>query len=134
MSRKVSTLADLARRLDRDPEYRKEYWRQRPYYDVLVDLIQHRKRRGLTQAELAELADTYQSQISRIESANYDIRLSTLIRIAEALGTHVDICLVENIEDEEWQRLMAQTYRQEERPERSRNVRFVPGPDVKVRT
>lgn len=43
---------------------------------------------GLTQSELAQLADVSQSLVSQIESGEVDPRLSTLSRIAEALNEH----------------------------------------------
>lgn len=40
---KTSTLADLIIELDKDPEYRKEYLRQQPYYDAFVKSIKQRR-------------------------------------------------------------------------------------------
>jgi len=96
MNKRISTLSDLATRLDKDPEHRREYARQKPYHDLLREIIRARKSLNLTQAELAERAGTHQSRISRIESAEYDVRLSTIIQIAEALNSRVEIRLVEN--------------------------------------
>lgn len=90
----TSTFQDLVAELERDPEYRKVSRRNKPYYDLLLEIIRHRKRLGITQEELAERADTHQSCISRIESGEHDIRLSTLIEVAEALETRVEIKLV----------------------------------------
>jgi len=45
-----------------------------------------RKRRGLTQAGLAERTGGAQAHISGIENGAYDPRTSTLIAIAAALG------------------------------------------------
>ncbi len=45
-----------------------------------------REKAGLTQAELAERAETSQSAVSRIESADYDrYNLQTLLKVANAL-------------------------------------------------
>jgi len=48
-----------------------------------------RKRRGLTQAELAERTGRAQTHISAIERGSYDLRASTLMTIAAALGCEV---------------------------------------------
>ncbi len=48
-----------------------------------------RKRRGLTQAELAERTGRAQTHISAIELGTYDLRASTLMSIAAALGCEV---------------------------------------------
>jgi transcriptional regulator with XRE-family HTH domain len=51
-----------------------------------MKIIKVRKAKGITQAELAERCGTTQQQIARIENGSVDPRLSTLQRIAEALG------------------------------------------------
>lgn len=50
------------------------------------DVKKLRKKIGLTQSELARLADVSQSLVSQIESGEVDPRLSTLKRILEALN------------------------------------------------
>ena len=84
-----SLLADLRR----DPEYRKAERSVSPYYKLAVEIINRRVRLGMTQQDLAERANTFQSRISKIESGEHDIRLSTLIGIAEALECQVSINL-----------------------------------------
>lgn len=49
-------------------------------------LRQARENAGLTQEELARKLKTKKSAISRIENHAEDIRLSTLEKVAEALG------------------------------------------------
>jgi len=51
-----------------------------------VMLRQARENAGLTQEELAQKLKTKKSAISRIENHAEDIRLSTLEKVAEALG------------------------------------------------
>jgi len=51
-----------------------------------VMLRQARESVGLTQEELAKKLKTKKSAISRIENHAEDIRLSTLEKVAEALG------------------------------------------------
>lgn len=48
-----------------------------------------RKKNGMTQAALASLSQTTQQQIAQIELGQTDPRLSTLGRIASALGVHL---------------------------------------------
>jgi transcriptional regulator with XRE-family HTH domain len=92
-NRNPSAFDDLCAELDKDPEFVAEYERQKPYYDLLLAIIKRRKQLNLTQAELAARANTHQSRVSRIESGEHDIRLSTLIAVAEALYTKVKIQL-----------------------------------------
>ena len=57
-------------------------------------LIQEaRKRKNLTQEELALRVGTTKNYISRIENDASDIRLTTLMRIAEGLGGHLKLSL-----------------------------------------
>ena len=80
--------------MEQNKEFQRAYRQQEPYYAVAREVLNHRNELGLTQKELAERAQTHQSRISKIESAELDLRLSTLIEIAEALHTRVDIRLV----------------------------------------
>ena len=57
-----------------------------------VLIKQARKEKGLTQEELAKLAGTNKSYISKLEKDLKDIRFSTLQRIiSEGLGGHLEI-------------------------------------------
>ena len=59
-----------------------------------VLIQQAREQRGLTQEQLAELAGTNKSYISKLERNLKDIRFSTLQRIInEGLGGHLDISI-----------------------------------------
>jgi ribosome-binding protein aMBF1 (putative translation factor) len=54
-----------------------------------------RTRAGLTQTQLAELIDTQQPVIARLEDADYEGHsLSMLQRIAEALGQRLEVLFV----------------------------------------
>jgi transcriptional regulator with XRE-family HTH domain len=50
------------------------------------NLRSHRKRASLTQEELAHAASVHPSEVSRLEGAQRDPRLSTIVRLAAALG------------------------------------------------
>ena len=61
--------------------------------DVRQDLIALREAAGLTQVQLAEKLGVTQSVISKLESRDgtKDVRLSTLVKVAAALGARVRI-------------------------------------------
>src|SRR5574341_340862 len=105
--KRVSTFEDLASELERDLEFRKEFRRQKPFYDLILEIIRRRKELNLTQEELAARASMPQSSISRIESGEHNVRLGTLIEVAEALEARVEIRLVPiyYVEDEEYTKL-----------------------------
>jgi ribosome-binding protein aMBF1 (putative translation factor) len=88
------TLDDLYAKLNQDVNFQKADRKIRPYFDVVEQIIRRRNERGLTQKDLAEILGTHQSRISKIESAELDVRLSTLIDIAEALETELIITLL----------------------------------------
>lgn len=58
-------------------------------YDVAVQLVELRERRGLTQAELAGRSGVDQGDISRIERGATSPTVRTLQRIADALNADV---------------------------------------------
>ncbi|MCH2231798.1 MAG: helix-turn-helix transcriptional regulator [Crocinitomicaceae bacterium] len=59
-----------------------------------VLIQQAREKKGLTQEQLAKLAGTNKSYISRLERNLKDIRFSTLQRIInDGLGGHLDISI-----------------------------------------
>lgn len=63
-------------------------------FKIGVLIQEARKRKNLTQAELAIKAGTTKNYISRIENNASDIRLSTLMRIIrEGLGGHLTLNL-----------------------------------------
>ena len=113
------TLDDLAAKWSKDPEHVLAEFRLKPYFTVAKDIFELRQEMKLTQEQLAERAQTHQSRISKAESADLDFKLSTLIKIAEALGAHVDVRVVMNVfaSDEEYRALFSMTATT--RPERA---------------
>jgi len=71
----------------KDPELRAALEELEPAYQV----ARLRNIRGLTQAQLAELVDTKQSSIARLESGGRQPRLSFLRRVVEALGGQLEV-------------------------------------------
>lgn len=77
-----------------DQEVQREYDSLHLSFHVAHEIISWRIRRGLTQQELAQIAGTRQSVISRVESGEHLPSLTLLKRLAEALGTSIHIKLV----------------------------------------
>ena len=76
-----------------NPELRKEYEALAPQYEIIEAVIAARIEKQMTQAELAERADTKQSNISRFESGNYNPSVEFLQKIAVALNKRLEITL-----------------------------------------
>lgn len=79
--------------LENNPELRKEYDALAPQYAIIKAVIAARIEKKMTQAELAERADTKQSNISRFESGNYNPSVEFLQKVAGALDKHLEITL-----------------------------------------
>jgi HTH-type transcriptional regulator/antitoxin HipB len=76
----------VKKRKARDKAFAKDYESGYSDFKLGAMLRQARESAGLTQEELANKLKTKKSAISRIENHAEDIRLSTLEKVAEALG------------------------------------------------
>ncbi len=81
--------AGSQRRAQRSSAYREELRRIAPYEGIARLVIDRRQALDLTQQQLAERVGTSHSVISRIESGQYPTSVTTLLRLAEAFGTHL---------------------------------------------
>lgn len=72
-----------------------------PEFQVALEVLRLRLKRGLSQKELAARVGTQQSGISRLERANAKPSLSLLQRVAQALNAHLEIRFVPNEKGEE---------------------------------
>lgn len=70
----------------KDPVFMENFDTEYEHFKIGVLLKQARKESGLTQKELAFRLNTKRSAISRIENHAEDMKLSTLKKIATALG------------------------------------------------
>lgn len=100
--KRSTSIEDVLSDYRKDPEYRKAERLISAYYELATQIINRRIELGLTQKELAERANTFQSRISKIESGEYDIRFSTLIDIAEALECEVSKNILIPIDDAQY--------------------------------
>ena len=69
----------------------REYYRLSPFYRLADQLVLLRKKRGLTQQELAEKASTTQAVVSRLENVSVHCALETVVRLADALDAVVEV-------------------------------------------
>lgn len=88
---KLRNWDDIKAEFLKDREVLAEYEALRPQFEVISQIIKARSERGLTQAELAELVGTQQSNISRLESGNYNPSLEFLTKVAQSLGMKLHI-------------------------------------------
>jgi len=83
----------IARRKKLDPEFADGYEDGYEEFRIGVILRQEREKAGLTQEQLAELIQTKKTAISRLENHAEDIKLSTLRKVAKALGKKLELRL-----------------------------------------
>lgn len=75
----------------KDEEFRLEYEKLRPRYEAIAQIVAARKEQNMTQAELAKRVGTQKSNISRLESGNYNPSLDFLTKVVESLGKSLNI-------------------------------------------
>lgn len=73
-------------RKERSPGFAKTFAKGYEQFKIGVLLRQARIEAGLTQEDVAAMLNTQKSAISRIENHAEDIRLSTLVNYANAVG------------------------------------------------
>jgi len=83
----------INRRKRTDPDFAKGFDEGYREFKIGVILRQAREEAGLTQEELADRVGTRKTAISRIENHAEDIKLSTIRKVAKALGKHLEISL-----------------------------------------
>ncbi|MBI5189630.1 MAG: helix-turn-helix transcriptional regulator [Nitrospirae bacterium] len=81
----------IADRKKKDASFAEGFDEGYEQFKVGVMLRQAREEAGLTQEELARRLKTQKTAISRIENHAEDIKLSTLERVASALGKKLEV-------------------------------------------
>ncbi len=96
MKRQKDDLDRLTEKLlKKDPSLKEEFAKADQAIDIAYQIYDLREKAGLTQKELAELVGTKQSNIARIESADYTgYTWKTLEKITKALKARLEIKIV----------------------------------------
>ncbi|MEA3383409.1 MAG: helix-turn-helix transcriptional regulator [Campylobacterota bacterium] len=87
------TYKDFKKKALMDEEIKEGYEKLKPLYDIKLQLIKMRKDANLTQEEVANIMHTKRSNISRLESFDYEAapKITTLIAYAEATGHQLKV-------------------------------------------
>jgi len=94
MGGKHVTVGDWLKEEMRDEGFRLLWKEREAAYKIARELVRLRKRRGLSQSEVARRAGLKQPAIARLESGAITPTLDTIQRVAQALGRQVEISLV----------------------------------------
>lgn len=81
----------IKKRKKRDLTFARDFEAGYEQFKIGVILKQVREQAGLTQEELARRLHTKKTAISRIENHAEDIKLSTLVNFARALGKDLKV-------------------------------------------
>jgi DNA-binding phage protein len=76
------------------PVVRCAYEEETTVLSIGLELANQRKRKGMTQEEVARKMGTSAPQLSRTERRPENVNMRTLLRYAEAVGMDLDIRLV----------------------------------------
>lgn len=96
MKRKKDDLDKLTDKLlKKDTSFAQEFEKADQALDIAFQIYNLRQKIGLTQTQLAKLVGTKQSNIARIESADYTgYTLKTLEKVTKALKAKLEIRIV----------------------------------------
>ena len=94
MSRAGEKFEAIKDKLLKDEEFKYEYEKLKPRYDVISQIIEARSEQNMTQEDLAKMVGTQKSNISRLESGTYNPSLDFLIKVAKCLGKEVKVTLL----------------------------------------
>lgn len=78
----------------KNPKIKAEYDRLQPEFAVINAIIEARRKKGVTQHELAKRIGTKQSVISRLESGRTNPSVAFLKKLANALSSYLEIKFV----------------------------------------
>lgn len=89
--RKLITFDQVLSGQMKNPEFKKEWGKSEPHYQLMSAIIKARVEKKLSQQQLAKKAKTTQAVISRIQNATVSPTLDLVQRIAEAMGKKLEI-------------------------------------------
>jgi len=78
----------------KNPEFRKHYEEYGKQLEIAYQILQLRKKQGLSQAQLAKKLGTSQSNVARMEGGQQNFTTDTLQNIASALRRELKIQFV----------------------------------------
>ena len=93
MSKAGIKFEEAKKMLMMDSDFKAEYEKLKPRYDIISQVIEERTKQNLTQEELAYRVGTQKSNISRLESGTYNPSLDFLQKVAQSLGKEMTITL-----------------------------------------
>jgi len=75
----------------KNPEFKRHYDEYGRQLEIAYQILQLRKKKKMTQAELAKRIGTKQSNVARMEAGNQNFTIDILQRIASVLGRNLKV-------------------------------------------
>ena len=93
MARRLISNAEVLGEMLKDPQFREQWERTALARAVAEAVIRYRTEQGLTQTALARLLGWSQPVVARLEAAEHNPSMDTLVELARRLGlrVHVDV-------------------------------------------
>ena len=91
----MKTFDEVSKKWFKSKKFREAYQALEPEYTLAAALIEARMKAKLSQKKLAELMKTTQPMIARMDSGRQPPSTATLLKIAKATGTRLQIRFVE---------------------------------------
>lgn len=82
---------DILKKELKNPEFKKLYDEYGRQLEIAYQILQLRKKKKMSQLELAKKIGTKQSNIARLEAGQQNFSIDTLEKIAEALDCRLNI-------------------------------------------
>jgi len=88
---KATDFQDILKKELKNPEFKKHYDEYGKQLEIAYQILQLRKKKKMSQAQLAKKIGTKQSNIARIESGQQNFSIDILEKIAGALGRDLKV-------------------------------------------
>ncbi len=82
---------DIVAEKRKDPSFDEEYKKIQQEYSLIDRIVSERKRRNMTQKELAAMTGISQQSISRLEREKHIPKMDTLIKLLDGLGLELTV-------------------------------------------
>lgn len=83
--------ANVLSKFQKNREFKKLLREERELLTIALQISATRKKKNITQVQLAKKVGMPQSQIARIESGNNNVTIGTLYRVASALDLRIKV-------------------------------------------
>jgi len=90
---KATDFDDVLKKHLKNPEFKRLYDEYGKQLEIAYQMLQMRKQKKMSQAQLAKKIGTTQSNIARMEAGNQNFTIDILNRVAVALGKELKISI-----------------------------------------